>query len=113
MKQRLIELLTDTLHEWECDAQPETVSQIAEHLMENGVFVLPFSVGDKVFFTHHISKAIPDFTSSDVVTKIGFATRGIMHEEAYDVHQIGKTVFPTHEEAERALKERDKNATKR
>ena len=36
-RDRLVELLKDTLHEWECDVQPETVLQIAEHLIENGV----------------------------------------------------------------------------
>lgn len=78
---------------------------IVEHLIENGVFVLPFAAGDEVYFTHHISDAIPDFTSSDVVTKIGFATRGIMHEQAYDIHQIGKTVFLTEDAAKNAIKE--------
>ena len=37
MRDGLVELLKDTLHEWECDVQPETVLQIAEHLIENGV----------------------------------------------------------------------------
>ena len=37
MRDRLVELLKDTLHEWECDVQPETVLQIAEHLIENDV----------------------------------------------------------------------------
>lgn len=37
MRDRLVELLKDTLCEWECDVQPETVLQIAEHLVENGV----------------------------------------------------------------------------
>lgn len=36
-KNRLIELLEDTLHEWECDVQTETLSQIADHLLANGV----------------------------------------------------------------------------
>lgn len=40
MKERLIELLQDALQEWECDIQPETVSRIAEHLIENGVRVV-------------------------------------------------------------------------
>ena len=40
-RDRLIELLEDTLHEWECDVQAETLSQIAEHLIANGVFLLP------------------------------------------------------------------------
>ena len=37
MRDRLVELLQDTLREWECDVQPKTVLQIAEHLVENGV----------------------------------------------------------------------------
>lgn len=37
IRDRLVELLKDTLHEWECDIQPETVSQIADHLIENEV----------------------------------------------------------------------------
>lgn len=41
MRDKLIELLEDTLHEWECDVQTETLSQIAEHLIENGVIVTP------------------------------------------------------------------------
>lgn len=41
MKDRLIELLEDTLHEWECDVQSETLSQIADHLLANGVIVTP------------------------------------------------------------------------
>ena len=37
MRDRLVELLQDTLCEWECDVQIKTVLQIAEHLVENGV----------------------------------------------------------------------------
>lgn len=44
-RDRLIELLEDTLHEWKCDVQDETLSQIAEHLIENGVIVLPCEKG--------------------------------------------------------------------
>lgn len=46
---KLIELLTDTLHEWECDVLPETISQIAEHLNNNGAIVAPCKVGDTVY----------------------------------------------------------------
>ena len=40
-RDRLIGLLEDTLHEWECDVQTETLSQIADHLLANGVIVTP------------------------------------------------------------------------
>ena len=48
MRDRLIELIKDTLQEWECDVSEKTISEIAEHLIENGVIVLPCKVGDKV-----------------------------------------------------------------
>ncbi len=37
------------MHEWECDVQTKTLSQIAEHLIENGVIVPPYEVGTKVY----------------------------------------------------------------
>ena len=38
-RERLIELLEDTLHEWESDVSVQTLTEIAEHLIENGVIV--------------------------------------------------------------------------
>ena len=52
-RDRLIELLEDTLHEWECDVQTETLSLIAEHLLANGVIV-PIRCKDCEFYTHII-----------------------------------------------------------
>ena len=49
MKDRLIELLEDTLQEWECDVSKETVLEIADHLIENGVIVQPCKVGQTVY----------------------------------------------------------------
>lgn len=40
-RERLIELLEDTLHEWESDVSVQTLTEIAEHLIENGVIVPP------------------------------------------------------------------------
>lgn len=41
MKEKLIELIEDTLQEWECDVSDKTISEIAEHLIQNGVVILP------------------------------------------------------------------------
>ena len=38
-KERLNEILTDTLSDWEVDCQPETIAQMTEHLLENDVTV--------------------------------------------------------------------------
>lgn len=48
MCNKLIELIEDTLKDWECDVSDKTISEIAEHLIDNGVIVLPCKVGDKV-----------------------------------------------------------------
>jgi len=36
IKDAFTELLTDALHDWDCDIQNDTASQIAEHLLDNG-----------------------------------------------------------------------------
>ena len=48
-KDRLVELIEDTLQEWECDVSEKTISEIAEHLIENGVIVPPCKVGDEIW----------------------------------------------------------------
>lgn len=42
---KLIELLEDTLKDWECDVQDKTLNEIADHLIENGVTVIPCTIG--------------------------------------------------------------------
>ncbi len=41
MKHKLKEILEDTLKEWECDVSTETIEQITDHLIENGVTICP------------------------------------------------------------------------
>lgn len=114
---KLIELLEDTLHEWECDAQPETLSQIAEHLLESGVIVPPCKVGDTVWYieggyyrkTNLKAKPITvtEISQKEVKGKLQWAI--IANGTRYKFTSIGKTVFLTREEAEKALKEREAN----
>ena len=72
----------------------------------------PCNIGDKVYLIYHVSDAILDFISSDDVTKFGITTRGILREHTYDFDEIGKTVFLSREEAEKALAERNKEKGK-
>ena len=68
---------------------------------------LPCAVGDTVYIKCHISGgAIPDFIVTETVTKIGLTVRGLLHEHSYDFNQLGKTVFLSREEAEKALQEK-------
>lgn len=39
MKDRLVGLIKDTLQEWECDVSENTIAEIADHLLANGVIV--------------------------------------------------------------------------
>lgn len=102
-RERLIELLEDTLHEWECDAQPETLTQIAEHLLENGVIVPPCKVGDTVYQIDDVR--IYQGTVTEIVLK-KLHTICVTDITCFDERAIGKTVFLTREETEKALAER-------
>lgn len=121
MKDRLIELLEDTLHEWECDVQTETLSQIADHLLANGVIVPPCKVGDTAYvpWTWDGQEGV-GFAEVEEI-KIYDNKNHIMffidlQSDIEEFNQkyggwkldksIGKTVFLTKEEAEKALAER-------
>lgn len=105
-RDRLIELLEDTLHEWECDVQAETLSQIAEHLIANGVIVPPVEVGDTVWY-------VDDFTEEIEECKVyGF---NVVNGKLSLLVDNGECKFITRkwhntkEEAEQKLKELKEN----
>lgn len=116
MKEKLVELLKDTLHEWECDVSTETITQISEHLLENGVIVPPCKVGDKVQAIS-LSGRLYEYTVDNIHQ---FADKHFMFggyriredgrkvNPAWQDYEIGKIVFVgdnAKEEAEKALKE--------
>lgn len=108
-RDRLIELLEDTLHEWECDVQSETLSQIAEHLIENGVIVLPCKVGQTVYcliqgFENPLKATVNRITAQVSGVVISCSVLGYFGE-SYMATDFGKTVFLTKEEAEEKLRE--------
>lgn len=70
MRDRLIELIEDTLQEWECDVSEKTISEIAEHLIENGVIVPPCNVGDVVYVITDCSR-IMMYHDNDYLTGTG------------------------------------------
>lgn len=114
MLDRLRDLLGDALKEWGCDIQPETVSQIADHLVDNGVIVPPCKVGTTLYFLYNSPYADkPDLTpriykTTDwyfEVDKTGIVINtGDIHSfnKKYDYY-LGETVFLTKQEAEQAL----------
>ena len=116
-RDRSVELLKDTLHEWECDVSIKTVTEIAEHLISNGVTVPPCKFLSKCYVLPTIDNNLTDITETKC---LGF----ILSQDGYNANLVteknklyqpcfgafGKTVFLTREEAEKALKERENNA---
>lgn len=75
---------------------------LADHLLENGVIVIPCKVGDTVYQTDGIR--IYELDVFDVSLNLKnykpyFETESI----DFDVSAIGKSIFLTREEAEKAL----------
>lgn len=109
-RERLIELLEDTLHEWESDVSVQTLTEIAEHLIENGVIVLPCKVGDTVYELT-TSEEIEQRKVKDIIyDNEGFRLR-LEPYFSYEYY-LNETVFLTHSEAAQALKERITNHRK-
>lgn len=121
MRDKLIELIrestnyhTEAKERWILDGkkteEPRITGSIADHLLANGVIVLPCKVGDMVYYRTFGKKAEGD---SDIQPHevIDILTYVVTHGRASCSHiparQIGKSVFLTREEAEAALEEVD------
>ena len=113
-RERLINLMIESKK-----TDPETGSfteYLADLLLEHGVIVLPCKVGDRLYevtgrktVSVYKVKAIRVelfslFIEWDIVE--GFVWQSL---SGINADEIGKTVFLTREEAERALKERENN----
>lgn len=99
-RNKLIEILQDTLHEWECDVSIKTLTEITEHLIENGVICLPCKVGDKIYQTDGIR------TYESTIREIEISSTNTVYcteNVAFDDRAIGNSIFLTREEAEKAL----------
>ena len=106
-RDKLIEILQDTLHEWECDVSIKTLTEIAEHLIENGVICLPCKVGDKVWYITGIGNSLikPAIVKEIIIDGKGIKDlyvcgNGHNFENSFDIFYL------TREEAEKALEEK-------
>ena len=97
------------------------IEQVADYLIANGVIPLPCKVGDTVYYySPDYGTILPYFVESINIRYLGdegehyiytFETNCLHGDELIDsidfeLDEIGKTVFLTCEEAEKALKER-------
>ena len=123
-RERLIELL----NEIRCF---NSVYDVADYFLANGVIVTPCKVGDKVYLILKKTRfgyilAEPKLVEADIISirlytnkrfilcaeyeEIGYDYSIHKEVKSFKLSDIGTTVFPTREEAEKALKEREENA---
>lgn len=121
-REKLIELITHyqveiTAYEASCGRSTRAVSErLADYLLSNGVIVSLVQVGATVYCTdsyRHLIKPLEiigfevDYTKR--ICKY-YCSGGDYTPAWFNPAEIGKTVFLTREEAEKALKEREENA---
>lgn len=95
MRDRLIELIQEAV------GGSTQHYALADHLLANGVIVLPCKVGD-VVYTNIIGTGLQNSFRVERVDLLGFSNEIY----SWTWHQLGKSVFLSIEEAERALAER-------
>lgn len=123
MKEKLIELLMSAENNAEeqgffnCHRSKGKAECIADYLLANGVIQLPCKVGDTVYFDavgYHDSAEIDGIHIDEngiafswAQYDIGVDITELWDEGEFTIEEIGKTVFLSREEAEKALKERE------
>lgn len=104
MRDRLVELIQNSIN----GCAKHWAEVIADYLLANGVIVPPCKVGDKVYrtFGNYCGEKIFEGVVAQISIvnnrEIRFWVYG--HPLGFACHDIGKTVFLTREEAEKALK---------
>lgn len=118
-REKLIELLQGlALSDEPCvDGLFEWADTIADHLLSNGVIVPPCKVGDTVYEVQLYRERIQAYKVVTIKYNGHFWYMVWMLKDGKGVYgnldgfvdsQLGKTVFLTKEEAERALKEKQR-----
>jgi hypothetical protein len=119
-RERLIELIQNAVN----GCARHWAEVIADHLLANGVIAPPCKVGDTVYSFCDVFGAILPYVVQNFgvgfmgkdrqnywfweATSHATETDELLDEIDFDLDDIGKTVFLTKEEAEQALKEREK-----
>ena len=113
MKQRLMELI-DGFREMDApsDGRGWRTEHLADHLLANGVIVLPMKLGQMCYELCSYRNDVDECRVSSITQKVdgSFKIR-LTHLRSKSVFEItpdkiGKSVFLTREEAEKALAER-------
>lgn len=122
-RERLIELLNEAtfgvnVHTLADHLKKETIEAVADHLLSNGVIVPPCMVGDTIYIVDGTTDGIVVGTITQLEQNIyttpkewitfkgNYPFFGELESKNRVDLLLGKTVFLTKEEAEKALRER-------
>lgn len=120
-RDRLIKVLNEAFIKSDDNFGMPNIEQVTDYLVANGVVVLPCKVGDTVYYySPDYGAILPYFVESINICYLGdegehciytFESNchhgdELMDSIDFELDEIGKTVFLTREEAEKALKER-------
>lgn len=103
-RDRLINIVRDIFHTDFNGTDEEGYADFADRLLANGIIVPPCKVGDTVYFVSEYTNKI----LSDEVENIRIQHKNITIHTIANNHLWADEVFLTKEEAEQALKEREK-----
>jgi hypothetical protein len=113
MRDRLVELLNKAQNDWlrkeyDGETSKELAEYVADYLLSEGVIVPPCKVGDTVYrVARH--KGVWQVLPREVVSithRLDHLYRLVWEIFSTEYDRLGKTVFLTKEEAEKALAER-------
>ena len=109
-RERLIKLINEAQIECDDNYGISNSEQMADYLLSNSVIVSPVKIGDTVYHLFSKQGVVPRR-----VKRIQLGSYGLMIVDKngpFSINEIGKTIFLTYEEAEKALKKREqKNKT--
>lgn len=106
MRDRLIELINEFKELDFCVPPDWWIEHFADHLLANGVIMPPYKVGDTVYIISDYTNEILDRLIIGIVIKKDGNGFIFDTQSSWSDIDIGKTVFLTREEAEKALAER-------
>lgn len=115
-RDRLIKLLNEAFIKSDDNYGMPNTNQVTDYLVANGVVVLPCNVFDDVYLIHNgaIEKCVVE--GIHYTKKSSYVRLRPYHQDYLgnwskyftpSIHSFVKTIFPTREEAEKALKERN------
>ena len=113
-RERLVELISSVETVEDITVEPIACNRLADYLIANGVIVPPVMIGQTVYTLGHRNSKRPvewkvvgtwfsEVESCNYMYLYWYKDKDNFVSRQVDFSEIGKTVFLTHEEAEKAL----------